>query len=137
MSSTTLQISSKLESFLQGTKKLYINGQFVTSHDNKTFSTPNLTTGETLIDVYEAGAKDIDEAVKAAKKAFHGPWRSMSAAERARLMFKLADLMEENLEELAQLETLDNGKPINETTNADIPLAIEHMRYYAGYGQPK
>lgn len=74
MSSTTLQISSKLESFLQGTKKLYINGQFVTSHDNKTFSTPNPATGETLIDVYEAGAKDIDEAVKAAKKPFkaHG-----------------------------------------------------------------
>lgn len=133
MSSTTLQISSKLESFLQGTKKLYINGQFVTSHDNKTFATPNPATGETLIDVYEAGEKDIDEAVKAAKKAFHGPWRSMYAAERARLMFKLADLMEENQEELAQLETLDNGKPINETTNADIPLAIEHMRYYAGW----
>lgn len=68
MSSTTLQISSKLESFLQGTKKLYINGQFVTSHDNKTFATPNPATGETLIDVYEAGEKDIDEAVKAAKK---------------------------------------------------------------------
>lgn len=57
----------------------------------------------------------------------------MSAAERSRLMYKLADLMEENSEELAQLETLDNGKPIRETTNADIPLAIEHMRYYAGW----
>lgn len=106
MSSTTLQISSKLESFLQGTKKLYINGQFVTSHDNKTFSTPNPATGETLIDVYEAGAADIDEAVKAAKKAFHGPWRSMSAAERARLMFKAADLMEEHQEELARWKHL-------------------------------
>lgn len=57
----------------------------------------------------------------------------MSASKRSRLMYKLADLMEENSEELAQLETLDNGKPIRETTNADIPLAIEHMRYYAGW----
>lgn len=73
-------------------------------------------------------------AVKAARKAFdEGPWSKMSASERSRLMYKLADLMEENRAELAQLETLDNGKPIRETTNADIPLAVEHMRYYAGW----
>ncbi|MET1176227.1 aldehyde dehydrogenase family protein, partial [Paenibacillus amylolyticus] len=69
-----------------------------------------------------------------ARKAFdHGEWRTMPAASRSRLMYKLADLMEEHKTELAQLETLDNGKPINETTNGDIPLAIEHMRYYAGW----
>lgn len=62
-----------------------------------------------------------------------GPWSRMSTAERSRLMYKLADLMEEHKEELAQLETLDNGKPIRETMAADIPLAIEHMRYYAGW----
>ncbi|MGM0879318.1 MAG: aldehyde dehydrogenase family protein, partial [Bacillota bacterium] len=70
----------------------------------------------------------------AARKAFdEGPWSKMSAAQRSRLIYKLADLMEENKEELAQLDTLDNGKPIRETTNADVPLAIEHFRYYAGW----
>src|SRR5690606_17879895 len=98
------------------------------------FNSYNPATGEVLATVYEAQAEDIDEAVKAARKAFdEGPWSKMNPAERSRLMYKLADLMEENKEELAQLETLDNGKPIRETTHADIPLAIEHMRYYAGW----
>src|SRR5699024_6305730 len=78
----------------------------------------------------------------AARKAFdEGYWSKMSAASRSRLIYKLADLMEENKDELAQLDTLDNGKPIKETTAADVPLAIEHLRYYAGWaatdvGQP-
>lgn len=113
---------------------MYINGSFVESASGKTFDTPNPATGERLATVYEGDAEDIDRAVKAAREAFdRGPWSRMSAAERSRLMYKLADLMEENKEELAQLETLDNGKPIRETINADVPLAIEHMRYYAGW----
>ncbi|MFZ3198827.1 MAG: aldehyde dehydrogenase DhaS, partial [Bacillus mycoides] len=95
---------------------------------------PNPATGETLAIVAEAGREDIHKAVVAARMAFdEGPWSRMSTAERSRLMYKLADLMEEHKEELAQLETLDNGKPIRETMAADIPLAIEHMRYYAGW----
>ncbi|PLT34438.1 aldehyde dehydrogenase family protein [Bacillus sp. V5-8f] len=134
MANLTLEISEKLQKFLQGPKKLYINGQFVESASRKTFATPNPATGETLAEVYEADQADIDLAVKAARKAFdEGPWSKMGTAARSRLMYKLADLMEENKTELAQLETLDNGKPINETTHADIPLAIEHMRYYAGW----
>lgn len=87
-----------------------------------------------LATVYEAQEEDIDRAVKAAREAFdNGPWSKLTPAERSRLMYKLADLMEENKEELAQLETLDNGKPIRETLNADVPLAIEHLRYYAGW----
>lgn len=129
-----LEVKAKLQEFLSSTKKLYINGQFVESVSQKTFSTPNPATGEILAEVYEADAADIDAAVKAARAAFDkGPWSRMSASERSRLMYKLADLMEEHKEELAQLETLDNGKPISETTNADVPLAIEHMRYYAGW----
>ena len=127
-------LAKKVERFLSGKKKLYINGQFVESFSQKSFETYNPATGEVLANVYEAGPADIDRAVRAARKAFdEGPWSKMSAAQRSRLMYKLADLMEENKEELAQLETLDNGKPIRETTNADIPLAIEHMRYYAGW----
>ncbi|GIN88608.1 aldehyde dehydrogenase [Heyndrickxia sporothermodurans] len=134
MSQVLVGINEKVEKFLQGKKKLYINGEFVESASGKTFDTPNPATGEVLATVYEAGEEDIDRAVKAARAAFDsGKWSKMSAAARGRLMYKLADLMEENKEALAQLETLDNGKPINETMNADVPLAIEHMRYYAGW----
>ncbi|MFB5193670.1 aldehyde dehydrogenase family protein [Neobacillus sp. KR4-4] len=134
MTQLAVALKEKVEKFLRGKKKLFINGEFVESQSQKTFDTYNPATGEVLANVYEAGAADIDLAVKAARKAFdEGPWSKMSAANRSRLMYKLADLMEENSEELAQLETLDNGKPIRETTNADIPLAVEHMRYYAGW----
>lgn len=134
MSQLTAGLKEKVERFLIGKKQLYINGQFVESKLQKTFETYNPATGEVLADVYEATSEDIDEAVKAARKAFDGGiWSKLTPAERSRLMYKLADLMEENSEELAQLETLDNGKPIRETSTADIPLAIEHMRYYAGW----
>ena len=97
-------------------KKLYVNGSFIESASGKTFKTPNPATGETLAVVSEAGREDIHKAVVAARMAFdEGPWSRMSTAERSRLMYKLADLMEEHKEELAQLETLDNGKPIRET----------------------
>lgn len=134
MNQLTTELREKVEKFLIGKKKLFINGDFVESKSMKTFDTYNPATGEVLASVYEAASEDIDLAVKAARKAFdEGPWSKMSASDRGRLMYKLADLMEENSKELAQLETLDNGKPIRETSNADIPLAIEHMRYYAGW----
>ncbi|MDA2301467.1 aldehyde dehydrogenase DhaS [Bacillus cereus] len=134
MSQLAVNLHEKVEKFLQGTKKLYVNGSFIESASGKTFKTPNPATGETLAVVAEAGREDIHKAVVAARMAFdEGPWSRMSTAERSRLMYKLADLMEEHKEELAQLETLDNGKPIRETMAADIPLAIEHMRYYAGW----
>lgn len=134
MSQLTVQLHEKVEKFLSGKKKLFINGEFVESKAQKTFETYNPATGEVLATVFEANEVDVDLAVKAARKAFdEGPWSKMGSAQRSRLMYKLADLMEENAAELAQLETLDNGKPIRETTNADIPLAVEHMRYYAGW----
>jgi len=134
MSQLTVQLKENVEKFLSGKKKLYINGEFVESTSQKTFDTYNPATGEVLATVFEAGPEDIDKAVRAARKAFdEGPWSKMGTAKRSRLMYKLADLMEQHSEELAQLETLDNGKPIRETSNADIPLAIEHMRYYAGW----
>ncbi len=133
---TTLSpnISPKLAKFLEGTKQLYINGKFVDSVGGKTFDTMNPATGEVLAKVAEAEAEDIDLAVKAARKAFEeGPWSRMSASQRSRLIYKLADLMEENKVELAQLETLDNGKPYSETSKADVPLAVEHFRYFSGW----
>lgn len=134
MEPNTLEISRRLADFLVGTKKLYIGGKWVESASGKTFDTLNPATGEVLATVSEAGEEDVNRAVLAARKAFdEGPWSRMSAAERSRLVYKLADLMEEHIEELAQLESLDNGKPIRESRNADVPLAIEHFRYFAGW----
>ncbi|HET7656983.1 MAG TPA: aldehyde dehydrogenase family protein [Bacillales bacterium] len=130
----TLETRPKVADFLKGTKKLYINGKWVDSVSGRTFESLNPATGEVLAVLSDAHADDVNAAVEAARKAFdEGPWSKMNAADRSRLIYKLADLMEENKEELAQLDTLDNGKPIRETTAADIPLAIEHFRYYAGW----
>ncbi|MGE6229540.1 aldehyde dehydrogenase family protein [Paenibacillus chitinolyticus] len=134
MNELTLTVRPKIQRFLNGTKRLFIDGEFVDSVYGSTFTTPNPATGDILAVVSEATEEDIDLAVKAARRAFdEGPWPNLSAAERSRLIYRLADLVEDNLEELAQLETLDNGKPIAETRAADLPLAVEHLRYFAGW----
>jgi len=114
--------------------KLLIDGKWRDSVSGKTFETINPATEELIAEVAEADAADIDLAVKAARKAFDtGPWRKMDARDRGRLMNQLADLIEQNIEELAELETLDNGKPISESRNADLPLVVDCFRYYAGW----
>ncbi|CAE6388437.1 aldehyde dehydrogenase family protein [Paenibacillus sp. GCM10023250] len=123
-----------IENQLKIPQQLFINGQFVPSAEGKTFVSYNPATGKPLARVHEGKEEDINRAVAAARRAFDsGPWRTMSASERGRLLFKLADLIEANREELAQLESLDNGKPIRETRTADLPLAIDHFRYYGGW----
>lgn len=113
---------------------MLIGGKWVDSVSGKTFPTLNPATGETICQVAEGDKTDIDKAVKAARKAFEeGPWPKMSAAERGRLINRLADLIEKNKDELAALETLDNGKPISDAQNADLPLTIKCYRYYAGW----
>jgi aldehyde dehydrogenase (NAD+) len=114
--------------------RLLINGQWV--EGGQTFDTINPATGEVLTQVVEALAADVDHAVAAAREAFddrNGAWRKMSASERGRLIWKLADLVEKNLEELAELETLDNGKPIFESRYVDMPMVADVLRYYAGW----
>src|ERR1700693_1428707 len=114
--------------------KLLIDGKWRDSVSGKTFETINPATEEVITEVAEADAADIDLAVKAARKAFDtGPWRKMDARDRGRLMYKLADLIESHIDELAELETLDNGKPLGESRNADLPLVIDCLRYYAGW----
>ena len=114
--------------------KMLIDGKWVDSHSGKTFATINPATEEVIAEVAEGDAADIDLAVKAARKAFDsGPWRKMDARDRGRLMNKLADLIETNIDELAELETLDNGKPISESRHGDLPLVIDCLRYYAGW----
>jgi aldehyde dehydrogenase (NAD+) len=130
----SFELKPKVAEFLKGTKEMFINGEFVSAANGKTFKTYNPATGEVLAEVFEAEKEDIDRAVKAARKAFdEGPWGRMGTAKRSRLIYKLADLIEENKEELAQLESLDNGKPIRETSGVDVPFTIEHFRYYAGW----
>lgn len=115
-------------------RKCLINGEWTDAASGKTFDTINPATGDPICKVAEAEKADVDMAVKAARRAFEsGPWPKMNASERGRLMYKLADLIEANMEELAKLESLDNGKPIADSMAADLPLTIACYRYYAGW----
>jgi phenylacetaldehyde dehydrogenase len=124
----------KVSNFVSRTHKMLINGKWVEAVSGKTFPTYNPATGEVLARVAEGDKEDIDRAVKAARAAFEtGPWSKLTASERGRLIWKVAELIEENLEEFAELETLDNGKPLKVARAADVPLAAELFRYMAGW----
>lgn len=111
----------------------FIGGRWVPAVSGKTFDTIDPATEEVIAQVAEGDAEDVDAAARAARDAFeNGEWSRMDARERGRLMHRLADLMEAELDELAALETLDNGKPIRDSRAADLPLAIDCIRYYAG-----
>src|SRR5204862_6488415 len=113
--------------------RLLIDGQC--TDGAKKFVTINPATAEVLTQVVEASPEAVDRAVSAARKAFEdrsGAWRKLSASERGRLIWRLADLVEQHLEELAELETLDNGKPIFESRYVDVPMVVDVLRYYAG-----
>jgi phenylacetaldehyde dehydrogenase len=117
-----------------GPRQLFIDGRFVDAVSGKTFATINPATEEVLAEVAEADAADVDKAVSAARRAFEsGEWPRMRARDRGRLLFRLADLLEKHRDELARLESLDNGKPISETRSVDVPSAIEIFAYYAGW----
>jgi acyl-CoA reductase-like NAD-dependent aldehyde dehydrogenase len=127
-------LSDPARSFIgSGPHKLLIGADWVEAADGRTFETIDPATGEPICEVAHAGPEDVDRAVKAARAAFEGPWRSMPAAGRSALMNKLADLIEANAEELAQIESLDNGKPVTIAGAVDVPLTVAHLRYYAGW----
>jgi phenylacetaldehyde dehydrogenase len=129
-----IQIDSNASDFISKPRKMLIDGKWVNAASGKTFPTYNPATGEVLAQIAEGDQQDIDAAVKAARKAFDsGPWPRMTASERGKLVWKLADLLEEHLEEFATLETLDNGKPLTVARAADVPLAAEMFRYMAGW----
>lgn len=113
---------------------MLIGGKWVDAQSGKTFETVNPATGEVVCRVAEGDKADIDLAVKAARKAFEsGPWPKMNASDRGRLLNKLADAIEANVDELAALESLDNGKPYSIARAADLPLTVKAYRYYAGW----
>src|SRR5580693_7846661 len=132
--SVAVQPNENVTGYVTKTRKMLINGKWVDSASGKTFPTYNPATGEVLANIAEGDKADIDLAVKAARAAFEtGPWRRMTPSQRGRLIWKLADLLEENLEEFAKLETLDNGKPLKIARAADVPLAVDLFRYMAGW----
>ena len=130
----TVTLDRSVEAFLRVPRQLFINGRWSDSASGKTFETPNPATGETLARVAEGEAEDIDRAVKAARRAFEtGPWSRMTPSERGRIIWRIGDLILEHLDELAQLESLDNGKPFAVAQAADVPLAADLFHYMAGW----
>ena len=112
---------------------LFIGGEFVETIDGDEFKTVNPATEEVLAEVVDAGPRDIDRAVAAARKAFDGVWGSMPGKERSKYLFRIARIIQERSRELAVLESLDNGKPIKESRDVDLPLVAAHFFYYAGW----
>jgi len=112
---------------------LFIGGEFVEPDDGETFKTINPASEEVLAEISEAGPRDIDRAVAAARKAFDGVWGSTPGKERAKYLFRIARIIQERSRELAVLESLDNGKPIKESRDVDLPLVAAHFFYYAGW----
>jgi aldehyde dehydrogenase (NAD+) len=113
--------------------RLLINNQWVPSESGKTFATIDPSTGEEICQVAEADAADVDKAVNAARTAFEGPWRKLRASERGRLLYRLADLIEANGEELARIESLDSGKPLSIARSVDVAKTVACYRYFAGW----
>ena len=130
----TVTLERNVEEFLGTPRQLFINGQWADAASGRSFETPNPATGETLARVAEGEAEDIDRAVRAARRAFEeGPWGRMTTSERGRIIWRIGDLINEHLDELAQLESLDNGKPFAVARAADVPLSADMFWYMAGW----
>src|SRR5215472_15261215 len=130
----TVTVDQTVEQFTASPRQLYINGQWTDAASGKTFETPNPATGDALARIAEGDAEDIDRAVKAARKAFEdGPWGRMTPSERGRIIWRIGDLILAHTDELAQLESLDNGKPFVVAQAADVPLAADLFHYMAGW----
>lgn len=117
--------------FIRDRYQLLINGEWVDAENGATFETFNPATGEKLATCADAGAADVEKAVQAARAA-QPAWAAKSVEERSRILLRIAERIDERAEELAAVETQDNGKPIRETTLVDVPLSSDHFRYFAG-----
>lgn len=130
----TQSLKPKVKAFLEQDIGLYINGSYVQSSEGKTFDVINPATEEKIASVHEANEKDIDIAVNAARETFdNGSWTNLEAHTRSQLIYKFAQLVEENREELAQLESLDNGKPYHIALSDDVGGTVQQFEYYAGF----
>jgi phenylacetaldehyde dehydrogenase len=130
----TVTVDRSVTDFIASPRQLFIGGQWREAASGKTFETPDPATGQTLARIAEGDAADVDLAVRAARTAFEdGPWGRMTASDRGRVIWKIGDLILEHAEELAQLESLDNGKPYAVALAADVPLAADLFHYMAGW----
>ncbi len=130
----TITLDKRVDAFVATTRQLFIDGQWVDAASGETFETTNPATGETLATVAAGDVSDIDRAVRAARRAFEdGPWGRLTPSDRGRIIWKIGDLILDHLDELAQLETLDNGKPYSVARVADVPLAADLFHYMAGW----
>jgi len=130
----TIQLSKVVSDFLSEEKKLFIGGEFVSSSSNNTFQTLNPANNEVLAEVHEASEEDVDSAVQAAKDAFeNGEWSTMTPLERGDLIYKLAILIDEHKQYIAEIDSLDNGKPLAELLENDLPNAIGQFKYFSGW----
>lgn len=128
------RVSGRTADFVLTDHRMLIDGRFVAAASGKTLPVYNPATGEVITHVPEAESEDVNRAVLAARRAFdEGPWPRMAPSQRGKLLWKLADLLEQNLEEFAELESIDNGKPFAVARVADIPLAVDMFRYMAGW----
>lgn len=123
--------SINVEKYIDPSYKLFINGEWTDGSEGKRIESTNPSTGEKLADFIDASHADVDSAVEAAQKAFT-EWKKVSVEDRSNMLLQIADLMEEKADHLAMVETLDNGKSLRETSGADVPLSIDHFRYFAG-----
>src|SRR5277367_6101767 len=122
------QIHPQVAEFIDKPRKMLINGKWVEAASGKTFPTYNPATGEVLAHVAEGDKEDIDRAVAAARAAFEkGPWRRITPSVRGQMVWKLAELLEKHAEEFAQLESLDNGKPIFFSRIVDLPASVDNL----------
>jgi len=134
LTSTETPVSPSIEQMLGTERTMMVDGKWVPALSGRTFPTVNPATSDPLCHIPDGQKEDIDLAVQAARKAFeYGPWRKLTPSERGKLMWKLADSMEARIEDFAQLESLDNGKPVSIARVADVPLAIDLFRYMAGW----
>ena len=134
VAANVIQLENTVNSFVAEPRKHLIGGRWVEAASGKTFPVYNPATEEVIAYVAEGNAEDIDRAVKAARRAFEsGPWPDLTPAERGKMIWRLGDLIYEHLEELAQLESLDNGKPIVIARAADVPLSADMFQYMAGW----
>ncbi len=118
---------------IKASSGLFINGEFVDPADGGSFKSINPASEEVLAEVAEGGAQDVDRAVRAARKAYEKVWGPMPGRDRAKYLFRIARIIQERSRELAVLESLDNGKPIRESRDVDLPLVAAHFFYYAGW----
>jgi phenylacetaldehyde dehydrogenase len=127
-------LSPTVSAFISRRHKLLINGKWVDAKEGKTFAVFDPSTGGQIAQVAEGGAADIDAAVKAARQAFEdSEWSRMKPTERGKLVWRLGDVLEAHADELAEIESLDNGKPVHDARNVDLPFSCELLRYMAGW----